>query len=814
MTKETRKIFLNWFEQKGWQPHEFQTKSWKAFENYQNGIVNAPTGMGKTYSLWFPILGEYIDDCGPDFKSRDSKGLQAMWITPLRALTREIMNTTSRVAKDLEVPFRVDIRTGDTSTSKKQTQKKNMPQLLITTPESLHILLSTKEYSNLFKNLKTVVVDEWHELIGSKRGVLIELALSRLKVLRPKLKTWGISATIGNLNEAANVLFGNHVKEWKLIKTNVEKKIKINSILPDTVEEYPYSGYLGIKLLEKVLPIIKKSKTTLIFTNTRSQSEIWYQRLLAVAPELAGQMAMHHGSIDKKLRLWVEEAIEKEMLQAVVCTSSLDLGVDFAPVETVIQIGGPKGIARFMQRAGRSGHRPGGISEIYFLPTHSLELLEAAALREAAQSGAVEARIPYIRSFDVLIQYLMTLAVSDGFKPNDLLPEILSTHCFASLDEEEWRWILHFLTTGGKSLYAYDEFKKVEVIDGLYKVTNRRTAMRHRMSIGTIVSDIMMNVKYKRGKRIGQVEEYFVSRMSPGDTFVFSGNYLELVEVKDMDVIVKPSKKKSGRIPAWGGGRMSMSSQLGHQLRAKLADAVKGKKEHIELEVIAPIFDKQRAVSHVPKEDELLIEYFQSEDGYHLCIYPFEGRNVHEALSSLYGYRISLIQPMSFSLAFTDYGFELLADQPIPVQEALDNDLFTLDHLTQDLMASINSTEMARRKFRDIASIAGLVFQGYPNKKKKERHLQASSSLFFDVFRDYEPDNLLYRQAIQEVYEHQIEETRLREALKRINKSKIVFVEPKQPTPFSFPIIADRLRERLVNEPLEERIKKMKLDRS
>jgi ATP-dependent Lhr-like helicase len=815
MTDATKKTLLDWFAKNNWEPHSFQTETWDAYSNEGKGIVNAPTGTGKTYSLWFPILGEYIDNHQDNYEGRGAQGLQALWITPLRALTREIQNTTQRVANELEIPFSIGMRTGDTAASKKQKQKKNMPNMLITTPESLHILLSSKEYGKLFKNLKTVVIDEWHELIGSKRGVLVELALSRLKVILPQLKIWGISATIGNLEEAANVLFGANStsQDWALIKANIKKQIEIVSILPKEVEEFSYSGYLGIKLLDKVLPIIDKSQTTLIFTNTRSQSEIWYQRILDVKPEFAGQIAMHHGSIDKKMRQWVEEAIERELLKAVVCTSSLDLGVDFAPVETVIQIGGPKGIAKFMQRAGRSGHRPGGVSRIYFLPTHSMELLEAAALREAAASGEVEARMPYVRCFDVLIQYLMTLAVSDGFKPDEIYPEIQSTHCFESISEDEWRWVLQFLTTGGKSLYAYDEFKKVEIIEGVYKVNSRRIAMRHRMSIGTIVSDVMMNVKFKRGRRIGQVEESFVGKMSKGDKFIFAGNYLELIEIKDMDVIVKATNSRKGRIPVWGGGRMSLSSQLGHQLRAKLDDAVMGRKTHIELEVMAPIFDKQRAISKVPKKDQLLIEYFESEDGFHLCVYPFEGRNVHEALSSLYAYRISLIQPLSFSLAFTDYGFELLSDQPIPVQEAFDNDLFTSEHLTSDLLASINSTEMARRKFRDIARVSGLVFQGYPNKQKRDRHLQASSSLFFDVFKDYESENLLYRQAIQEVYEHQIEETRLRNALKRIQNAEILYVEPSQLTPFSFPIIADRLRERMVNESLEDRIAKMNLSR-
>ena len=453
--------------------------------------------------------------------------------------------------------------------------------MLITTPESLHLLLAQKGYEEFFGNLKAVIADEWHELMGSKRGVQVELALSRLKTIVPGLKVWGISATIGNMDEAIAALLGDYYqqKKFTVIKADIEKKVEVVSVMPESVEMMPWSGHLGIRLLQHVVDIVKQSTTTLIFTNTRSFAEIWYQKMLDKAPELSGLIAMHHGSISQELRSWVEDQLHEGKLKAVVCTSSLDLGVDFRPVETVIQVGSPKGVARFLQRAGRSGHQPGAVSKIYFVPTHSLELMEAAALREAIKQKIVEDRLPYIRSFDVLIQYLLTLAVSEGFKPEEILPEIRTTFSFASITDEEWYWLLNFITTGGDSLQAYDEYRKVIIDQGIYKVENRAIAMRHRLSIGTIVGDSSMFVRFVSGKYLGTIEEYFISRLGPGDVFWFAGKNLELVRIKEMEVHVRKSNRKSGAVPSWQGGRMPLSSQMSAMIRYKLDEVVEGR-EH------------------------------------------------------------------------------------------------------------------------------------------------------------------------------------------------------------------------------------------
>ena len=813
MNRETLfTIAENWFEKQNWKPFAFQTQTWTAFLQNKNGLLNAPTGSGKTYALWMPIVLNYIKK-NPDYKTKHKPGLKAIWITPLRALSVEIKQAAERVATDLETNLTAAIRSGDTSQSERAKQKIKMPDLLITTPESLQLLLATKDYAKTFKDCDAIVIDEWHELLGTKRGVQMELALSRLKTIAPNLKIWGISATIGNLELAQEVLLGTNSDAYKnsvLIKAHINKKINVISIIPEKMETYPWRGHMGLHLIDEAANIIRKSKTTLVFTNVRSACELWFQRLLEKYPEFAGEMAMHHGSISKETRLWVENAIRNEELKVVVCTSSLDLGVDFAPVETIIQVGGPKGVARFLQRAGRSGHQPGKQSTIYFLATHAMELIEASALKKAVREAIVEDRMPYLHSYDVLIQYLNTLAVSDGFFPDEIFNEIQTTFCYQNFSKENWQWILNFIVNGSQSLQVYDEYKKVEIEpDGRFKINDRRIAMHHRMQIGTIVGDAVLNVKFLKGGFIGTVEEWFASKLQPGDTFTFAGRKLEFYKIKEMQVLVKKADvKKDSKTISWMGGRMSFSAQMSELLRQEL---YKANTQDLTPELIAlqPMFERQRRESIVPNDNQFLIETFKTREGYHAVFYPFEGRFVHEAMASLLSYRISLLFSITFSLAYNDYGFELLSDQQIDMEAVFDNNLFSTDYVHHDLQKSLNATEMARRKFRDIAVIAGLVFTGMPGKPIKTKHLQSGSQLLFEVFRDYEPDNLLLQQAYIETFEHQLEEGRLIQCIERINRQDIVYKQCTKPTPFSFPIITDRLREKLSSETLAERIQKM-----
>jgi ATP-dependent helicase Lhr and Lhr-like helicase len=845
------KIIKSWLSNQHRKPFPFQEQTWQHIINGESGLVNAPTGFGKTYSVFLGALIQFINNNPTDFTTKKNNGLQLLWVTPLRALAKDIERSMNEVVFELGIQWKIASRNGDTSTADRAKQKRNLPEVLIITPESLHLFLAQKNYADTFSNLKIIAVDEWHELLGSKRGVQVELAVSRLVGLGkwrmgekgignlelgnievqnknksiakkqanlipnsqyPTPCIWGISATIGNLEEAKDVLLSSLKTKGVIVKANVQKKFEIHSIIPDEIEKYPWAGHLGIKMAASILPIIDKNKTTLLFINTRGMSETWYQTMLDIAPELAGAVALHHGSIERELRTWVEDALHEGILKVVVCTSSLDLGVDFRPVETVIQVGSPKGVARFLQRAGRSGHQPDAVSKIYFLPTHSLELVEAAALKEAVGEQFIESRVPMLMCFDVLIQYLCTLAISDGFYPDKLFEEIKSTYCFSEINEEEWQQILQFITVGGIALREYDDFKKVEIIDGLYKINDRRIAMRHRMHIGTIVSDAMLRVKFISGGSIGVIEEYFISKLNPGDVFALAGRNLEFVMIKEMTVIVKKSNSKKAIVPSWNGGRMPLSAQLGKVLRKKLNDASKEKisTKEIELNALKPLFDLQKELSAVPKENELLIEHIETKDGFHLFIYPFEGRLVHEAMAALLSYRIGKITPITFSFAMNDYGFELLSDQPIPLDDSNVYELFTIENLYNDITKSVNSSEMARRKFRDIAVIGGLIFQGMPGEKVKQRHLQNSASLLFNVLSEYEPNSILLKQAYNEVMQNQMEEIRLRDMLERIAKSEIKIMYPTQLTPFCFPIKVDSMhRETMTSEKLEDRVRRM-----
>ena len=966
-----QKIISEWYKTKKWKQFAFQKEMEEAFLAGYSGLLNAPTGSGKTFAMFLPFIADYINKHPDDYLTLKNNGLRLLWITPLRALTNDIRKAMQTVVDDIGLPWIVGTRTGDTSAKEKLALKKRQPEVLLTTPESLHIMLATKDYPKLFENLQAIVIDEWHELLGTKRGVQLELGLSRIKNLSPALskgeggqqvfpryyttdsqrwntslpnakemrskpseaenalwqrlrskqlgfkfrrqhpildyiadficiekkiiievdggyhqttgqiqldnerteilnefgyqvirfsndevlrniikverevKTacenaflsmvkihekapntlaslplgegwggviWGISATIGNLDQAAEVLLGVDMpkKNIKLIRAKLNKKIIIESVIPENIEKFSWAGHLGIKLLPQVMEIVAKSKTTLIFTNTRSQTEIWYMTILDKYPEYAGIIAMHHGSLDNELRNWVENALHNELLKVVVCTSSLDLGVDFRPVDSVVQIGSPKGVARFMQRAGRSGHHPGATSKAWFVPTHSLELLEGAALKQAIIEEVFESRDPILLAMDVLMQYLVTLAVSDGFRPDNIFEELKTTYAFADLERKEFSQILEFITMGGKTLSQYDEFLKVEIEDGLYKVNSRKVAMRHRLSMGTIVGDVSMRVKFLTGGYLGSIEEGFISKLKIGDNFHFAGRSLELVKIKEMTAFVRKSPKKKGIIPSWVGGRMPLSSQLSAMLREKLDEVARGVEKDAEVKALKPLFELQAKLSRIPGNTEFLIEKFTSRDGHHLFFYPFEGRLVHEGMASLFAYRISKFKKANFSIAINDYGFELLTDEEVPLQQALANDLFSIDNLLDDIQQSLNATEMARRRFRDIAHIAGLVFTGFPGKAMKSRHLQASTSLLFEVFSEYESDNVLIRQAYQEALQFQLEEYRLRAALQRLQTLKVVITESEKPTPFAFPILVDGLsREKLITETLEERIAKM-----
>lgn len=796
-------LIKNWMQAKDREAFGFQKEAWQRFANGYSGMVIAPTGFGKTYSLFLAVVIDFFNH-----PEKYGNGLKLLWITPLRSLAKDLARAMQEAIDEIGLDWVVEVRNGDTDTQKKARQTKKMPDILLVTPESLHLLLAQKNNERFFTHLKAIVVDEWHELLSTKRGVMVELALAVLKFRQANIRIWGITATIGNLDQALDVLIPNTKKRTKVVAKE-QKKIEILSVYPSEVEILPWAGHLGGKLVQDVVPIILESKSTLIFTNTRSQSEMWYQLLLEAYPDFAGQIALHHSSIDANLRQWVEENLSSGLLKAVVCTSSLDLGVDFKPVDTVIQIGSSKGVARFMQRAGRSGHSPFETSKIYFVPTHSLELIEASALKEAVKNKVIESREPFVLAYDVLVQFLVTLALGGGFYPKEIYPIIKNTYAFSEITEEEWQWCIYFITQGGKTGENYEEFHKVvKQEDGKLVVKKRKIGMLHRMNIGAIVSDSMLRVKFLSGGYIGMIEEYFITKLRKGDKFILAGRVLEFAMLKEMTVFVKLSSGKA-ITPSWLGGRLPLSSNLSYFLRKKLAESLSPNAREKELRFLHPLLVNQNENSHIPKEDEFLVERIKTREGYHLFFYPFEGRLVHEVMAALLAYRISKLYPISFSMAMNDYGFEIFSDREIQLKDTELNQILSKVNLMQDVISSVNATEMARRKFRDIAVISGMVVQTMPGRQVNNKSLQASSGIIFSVLEDYDAQNLLLRQAYTEVFNQQLEEQRLNTAFDRISESKIIYVKSDRFTPLSFPIKVDSLRQSLSSEDLSTRIRKM-----
>lgn len=793
------------FERRGWAPFAFQRQVWQDYRTGKSGLIHSATGTGKTFAAWLGPVSEALE-------SPVTPGLKVLWITPLRALSADTQYSLEFPLADLGLDWKVQTRTGDTTSSDKSKQNKELPQALVTTPESLSLLLTRENHRELLAGLRCVVVDEWHELLSTKRGVQTELCLARLREICPGLRTWGISATLGNQQEALDVLLGQEFDPDKkvMVKGDIEKEIVIDSLLPDTIERFPWAGHFGTQMIPKVVEAIEDSSSCLIFCNTRAMAEIWFQAMIALRPDWKGKVELHHGSLDREVREAVEEGIKRGILRAVVCTSSLDLGVDFSPVDRVIQVGSPKGVARLLQRAGRSGHQPGVASRVICVPTHGLELIDIAAARSAAQAGRIESREGVQRPLDVLAQHLITIALGEGFREESMKAEVKSAYAYRNLTNSEWQWTMDFVVRGGSALQAYPEFRRVVLQhDGVYRVEDTQIALRHRLSIGTIVSDAAMTVQYVKGSKLGTVEESFLSRLNPGDRFIFSGKPLEFVRIRDMTAYVKPAPNLRGAVPRWAGGRLPLSSELAHAIRQKMDDARYGVFESAEMQMIQPLLRVQNEWSAIPTSDEFLIERVETRDGHHLFFYPFEGRLVHEGLAALFAYRIARQQPITFTIACNDYGFELLAPEPAPLREALEEGLLSTDNLNHDILESLNSVEMARRQFREVARIAGLVFQGYPGAGKSAKQFQATASLYYDVFRRYDPDNMLLFQAEREVLERQLESSRLGHALQRLQAARVLITEPSRPTPLAFPILVDRLRDTLSTESVSARIEKL-----
>ncbi len=794
-----------WFAARGWRAFDFQREVRDAYLAGESGLVHSATGTGKTLAAFLGPVAEAIAE-----GAQATPGLRVLWITPMRALAVDTVASLANALEGTGLAWSLGARTGDTPAAERAKQARKLPTALVTTPESLSLLLSHAEARERLATLRAVIVDEWHELLGNKRGVQVELALARLRRWNPAIRTWGLSATLGNLDEALERLLAG--APGRVVRGVSDKQVVIDTLIPDAVDRFPWAGHLGLAMLPEVVAALEASRSTLVFTNTRSQAETWYQAILEAKPEWAGLVALHHGSLDAEVRRWVEAGLKEGRLKAVVATSSLDLGVDFSPVERVLQIGSPKGVARLLQRAGRSGHAPGQVSRASCVPTHALEFVEAAAVRRAADARRIESRRPVVKPLDVLVQHLVTIAAGEGFVEEDLLAEVRSTRAFRDLADDEWRWAMDFVTRGGDSLKAYAEYRKVEEVDGWHVVRDAAIAKRHRMSVGTIVSDAAMDVRYLNGRRLGNVEESFVAWLSPGDAFVFGGHALELIRVEGMTALVRPAKPGAATVPRWQGGRSPLSSEVSESVRELLEAHLEGRAQEPEMRAVERLLALQQRWSRIPRRHELLVEQCETREGHHVFVYPFEGRHVHVGLSALLAWRLARTRPASFSLAFNDCGFELLSRERFELLPLLKAGLLSPENLLGDVLASLNAAELSRRQFREIARVAGLVFQGYPGQPKTNRQVQATSGLLYDVFARWDAGNPLLAQAEREVLERELEFSRLAAAVRRFSTAPVLLRRTEKPTPFAFPLMVARLREKLSSEKLADRVRRMQLE--
>ncbi len=811
VAKDTAELTVEaWLAQRNWQPFDFQREAWENIAAGQSGLLHSSTGSGKTYAIWLGVLQALLNEL-PQGKVAP---ISVIWLTPMRALAADTARALKEPLLDLAPAWTLGIRTGDTPTAERAKQDRRMPTILITTPESLTLLTARENCADELASVQFVIADEWHELMGNKRGVQTQLVLARLRTFNPRLVTWGLSATLSNIEQSAQILcrqtaqnIQENLHKPVIVRGKQIKDLRIDTLIPENPGKYSWAGHLGARMLKPVVDELAHSGTSLVFTNTRSQAEIWYQLILAERPDWAGQIALHHGSLDKEVRDWVEQSLKAGQLKAVVATSSLDLGVDFLPVERVLQIGSAKGVARLIQRAGRSGHAPGRTSRITLVPTNTLELIEAAAARRAAHAGQIESRTSPRKPLDVLVQHIVTVALGGGFKSDELFDEVCTAFAYADLSRAEFDWALAFCERGGDSLAAYPDYHRIKADqDGIYRVPDKAVARRHRMSIGTIVSDASMQVKYLTGQRIGTIEESFIARLKKGEGFTFAGRVLELIRVQDMTAYVKRAEKNKAAVPSWQGGKMPLSSELADNVVALLAQAADGDVTEPEMQAALPMLTTQMRLSRLPTKETLLIEQLNSKEGQHLYIYPFAGRNVHLGMASLLAYRLSLDEPATFSLSVNDYGFELLSATAFDMSRLQDQSLFTNKDLLSDVLASLNSSELAQRRFREIARIAGLIFTGFPGAAKSNKQVQASSGLFFEVFKKYDQRNLLLVQSQQEVLSQELDIAQLQATLQAMKSSRLEWVHLKHPSPLCLPLMVERLREKLSNEKLADRL--------
>lgn len=781
--------FASWFAARGWRPRRHQLAMLELARAGRDVLLVAPTGGGKTLAGFLPSLVELAETGG-------GAGIHTLYVSPLKALSADVARNLETPIREMGLAVTTAVRTGDTPAAARARQRRRPPDILLTTPESLALLLSYPDAAERFGALRTVILDEVHALAESKRGVLAALGLARLRGLAPWARFCGLSATVADPAALCRWLSPTP-ERMALLEGEAGASPQIDLLIPEG--PIPWAGHYATHAAPAVLELVRRHRTSIVFVNTRAQAEVLFGLLWRLNEENL-PIALHHGSLDVAQRRKVEAAMAAGRLRAVVATSSLDLGIDWGDVELVIQVGAPKGVARLLQRIGRANHRLDEPSRAVLVPANRFEVLECLAAREAVERGELDGGAIAPGGLDVLAQHLLGVACAGPFDADRLFAEVRSAAPYAGLARDEFDAVLEFVATGGYALGRYERYRRLERgPDGLWRLSDPRLARQYRMNVGTIVEAPVMTVRLgPRGKRLGEVEEYFVSTLAPGDSFLFAGRLLEFVGIRDDEVIVRKGRGGEPKVPAYAGGKLPLTSALAERVKAMLAD--RGRWPALP----APVrewLDAQARRSTTGAPGELLVETFPRRGREFLVAYPLAGRNAHQTLGMLLTRRMERLGLAPLGFVASDYCIAVWGRRPIERPE----ELFRVDLLADDLEEWMAESSILKRTFRNCAVVAGLVERRHPGRQKSGRQLTMSADLIYDVLRKYEPGHVLLRAARAEAAQGMTDIRRLSELLNAV-EGRIRHVRLPRISPFAVAIVAGIGKEFVAGEGLDQEL--------
>jgi len=782
-----------WFCSRGWAPHAHQLAMVEAARAGESALLIAPTGGGKTLAGFLPSLIELGE--------RPREGLHTLYISPLKALAVDVQRNLEDPVAEMRLPIRTETRTGDTPEAKRRRQRAHPPQILMTTPESLALLLSYADAAAIFRPLRCVIVDELHALAGTKRGDLLALGLARLARLAPGCRRVGLSATVADpdallawLSRTGRADGGPNGCDVRLVQGRAGATAEVEIL--DSRERLPWAGHMATHALSEIYERIRRHRTTLLFVNTRAQAELVFQALWRVNDDNL-PIALHHGSLAVDQRRKVEAAMARGDLRAVVATSSLDLGIDWAAVDLVVQIGAPKGASRLVQRIGRANHRLDEPSRALLVPANRFEVLECRAAVDAVRAHDLDGERPRPGGLDVLAQHILGMACAEPFDPVALYDEVVTAAPYADLPRDEFDDVVDFVATGGYALGNYDRFRRlVAGEDGRMRVADLRVARQYRLNVGTIVQEAMLRVRLNRGPVLGEVEEYFVQGLTAGDTFVFAGQVLKFLGIREMEVQVAKGGTGEPKVPAYAGGRLPLTTQLAARVRAILADprGWAGLPDDVQ-----EWLRLQRWRSVLPSRDGLLVETFPHRAKRFLVAYAFEGRNAHQTLGMLLTRWMERMGLGPLGFVATDY---VLAVWSLRSPADM-GDLFDQDMLGDDLEAWMDESSMLRRTFRNVALITGVIDRRHPGQEKTGRQVTFSSDLIYDVLRKHDPGHVLLRATKADAAGGLTDVRRLSDFLDRI-RGRIAHKDLDRISPLAVPVILEIGRESVSGSATDE----------